>query len=65
MPPVNDSAGIRFARLYTASLQSSKNIQAGDYTLIIRLKYTKSRAGLWDNETPQPGSPHRFSFTGL
>jgi hypothetical protein len=63
--PVFQTAGVQFARLYAESRQSTQNFAAGDYTLIVRIKYRKNGRGLWDNEVPRPGSPHHFVFTGL
>jgi hypothetical protein len=64
-PPLNQSASVLFARLYAQSAQGTMNLQTGDYTLIVRLKYRKNRLGLWDNSLPRPGSPHHFVFNGL
>jgi hypothetical protein len=66
MNPSADAVGDnRVVRTPTHALPPDTSRATGNYTIVVRLRYNKSAPGLWDNETPLPGSPYHFLFTGL
>jgi hypothetical protein len=69
---VNDSLGLTQlivpllgATEERPALPADADLSGGKYNVIVRLRYSKSAPGLWDNETPQPGAPSHFLSTGL
>lgn len=49
--------------LLSANDSNSVFLSAGNYRLVVKIKYNKRGNGLWDNSPPPPGSPHRFTFS--
>lgn len=65
LPNFSFAQGIRYGNVYTQNATQDVNLAAGNYTIVVRLKYKVDRFGIWDNSKPAPGSPYVFSFVTL
>lgn len=65
LPNFSFAQGIRYGNVYTKNDSQDINLAAGNYTIVVRLKYKVDRFGIWDNSAPAPGSPYIFSFVTL
>jgi hypothetical protein len=59
-PNTFNSQGIRFANVFNGSNSSNPfTLPAGQYNVVIRIKFKKDRFGIWDNSNLLPGTPYQ------